>query len=137
MNQKENFIESFNQYLMKEHNYKYRPVRNNGIRTTISAYRKKFDIYLRLPSEKYETWNNETLIIARMYFTKTRVGYGTSLLKFLVEQSISYKYKYIGLEMTNDDSRAFAKKFKFKPFKGKDWIVNIEDLRYLLKNIEL
>ena len=137
MKQKENFKENFNQYLMKEHGYKYRLVRINAIRTTVSAYRKKFDIYLRFPSEKYKTWNNETLIIARMYFTKTRVGHGTSLLKFLVEQSALYEYKYIGLEMTNDDSAAFAKKFKFKPFNGKDWRVNIEDLRNFFKNIEL
>jgi len=129
MSPKEIFVENFNQYLMKEHGYKYRPIRSDCVRTTVSASRKKFDIYVRLPYDKYKTWNNETLIIARMYFTKMRAGHGTSLLKFLLEQSKLYEYKYIGLEMTNDDSRAFAKRFNFKPFNGKDWIVSIEDLR--------
>ena len=128
MNSKEIFIEKFNQYLMKRHDYKYRPINAKYVRNTISAYKKKFDIYLRLPLK-----GNETLVIARIFFQNEKVGHGTSLLKFLAEQSYYGEYKYISIEMVNENSIAFAKKLGFRKINEKDLIIDIKTLRENIK----
>ncbi|MTI12132.1 GNAT family N-acetyltransferase [Sansalvadorimonas verongulae] len=119
---KQQFCEALNQYLMKRFQYKRKPAYISLQSGLIAAKRKLFDLYLRwLPGET--EWGKDTLVIARIHFHQKRVGHGTSLLNFLIEQAPRCKYRQIAIEFANDNSAAFAKRYGFKNNAGtRDWI---------------
>jgi hypothetical protein len=78
------------------------------------------DLYLRLWPPAYTEedgyWPANTLVIARIEFSNTRVGHGRALLEFFVSQAELYGYDKIALECTHDGKgiQGFAKKLGFE-----------------------
>ncbi|NQY07475.1 MAG: GNAT family N-acetyltransferase [Flavobacteriaceae bacterium] len=122
--------EELNTYLMDRFEYKRSPATNN--RCTISATRKRFNLYLRFGRTRH-VWEEDTLVIASIYFLYARQGHGCDLLKFFVKIADKYKIRKIGIELTNEESSAFAENFGFKCFLRGYWIVSVKDLEIKLK----
>lgn len=121
------FKEDLDIYLMNRHGYKKKPS-HLGIGPTISATRKAFDLYLWF---KPIRWNN-THVIARIEFDKTRTGNGTSLLGALTILSEKYHYASIGIEAAlTEEIVSFAKKFGFSKIQNKndDWLIPTTTLK--------
>ncbi|GAB3517893.1 hypothetical protein [Photobacterium alginatilyticum] len=124
------FCQDLNMYLMERFNYKTGPATSNMF--TIDASRKHFDLYLRFKPAT-DMWTSDTIVIAKIGFKHTRVGHGTDLLKFIVKVSNKYQTNNIGIEGANDSLANFAKNMGFENFQDKQWIIDIERLRTILK----
>ena len=93
----------------------------------IYAKAYEFDIYLRCQGILKE-WPGKTLVMARLSFRNQRVGHGASLVTFLAMKARKLGYEYLGIEHTNENSAAFAKKLGFdKYLKTNNWVVNIDE----------
>lgn len=93
----------------------------------ITARRKKFDLYFRyfidVPPDGDPFWHNDTLVIARIYFTEERRGHGSALLRRLVDLAPRFGYTRIGIESANKgiSIQNFICKFGFSPYKRTKW----------------
>lgn len=87
----------------------------------------RVDIYLRIRRVK-SLFPPDCLIIARIRFSKGRVGHGTHFVRFLSEIALKYGYKHIGIESTNEKSRSFAEKLGFHSIDGSNYAVSVEKL---------
>lgn len=124
------FCQDLNNYLMERFGYKTGPATSNMF--TIDACRKHFDLYLRF-KQATDLWKSDTIVIAKIGFKHTRAGHATDLLKFIVKVSNKYQTNNIGIEGANDSLANFAKKLGFENIQGKQWIIDIEQLRTRLK----
>lgn len=87
----------------------------------------RIDLYLRI--RRIESlFPPDCLIIARISFKKERIGNGTHFVRFLAEIALKYGFKYIGIESTNEKSRAFAEKLGFCSTDGFNYAVSVENL---------
>ena len=87
----------------------------------------RVDLYLRI--RRIESrFPLDCLIIARLSFSKERVGHGTHFLRFLTKVARKYDFKHIGIECANHKSRAFAKKLGFYSIDGENYAVAITNL---------
>ncbi|HHQ4446184.1 TPA: hypothetical protein ACSP3U_001330 [Aeromonas hydrophila] len=123
-------------YLKDRFCYKQKCVLTLKPRTaTITAKRKKFDLYFRYKPNN-SPWPMNTLVIARIYFLNTHSGNGTDLLCFLLEQSRKLKIKYLAIEQTNENSSLFAINLGFKPMDNSDkcFIGTVEDISNVIEN---
>lgn len=82
----------------------------------------RIDLYLRIRKVK-SLFPPDCLVIARLGFSKERIGHGTHFLRFLTEVARKYNYKYIGFECTNAKSSAFAKKLGFYAIDGESFAI--------------
>lgn len=121
------FSDELNKYLLDRYSYK-RDIVHVTLSNNINANRKKFDIYLRWkPDTSY--FEKNTLVIARLYFSETRKGNGTSLLQFIIKHSKIYKYEKIMIECANDNATAFAKRYNFSEYKNdSNFIISTDEL---------
>lgn len=129
------FCSDLNLFLINQFNYKKPPAK--VYLNTITAYRKKVDLYIRF---KIETiiWKNDTLVLARIAFEKKQKGNGRKLLSFLVNHAKKYGYQKIGIEQANEASSMFARKYGFQnQSQEKHWIVTVENLENNLKNYKI
>ena len=119
------FCEEFNLYLINRFGYKKKTAYISHDGRTITAKRKLFDLYFRwLPGNS--DWGMNTLVVARIHFHQTRVGHGSALINFLVEQAPCYGYQQIAIEYANSNSAAFAQRQGFTNKAGtRDWIKKI------------
>lgn len=85
------------------------------------------DLYLRIRRIKSQ-FPPDCLIIARLSFTKERIGHGTHLLQFLTEVARKHGFNHIGIECANDKSSALAKKLGFYSIDGENYAIAIEKL---------
>ncbi len=113
-------------HLMKRFSYKKKPAYVSM--WNITAYRKRFDIYIRY-KPSFGCWDKNTLVIARIHFYQTRKGHGASLLKFLCEVAEKYDIAKIAIEQENENSENFAKRYGFQEFVERQWIIDIEVLK--------
>ena len=87
----------------------------------------RVDLYLRI--RRIESrFPLDCLIIARLSFSKERVGHGTHFLRFLTKVARKYGFNHIGIECANDKSGAFAKKLGFYSIDGENYAVAITNL---------
>jgi len=120
------FCEKLREFLKDEFKYK-RTSYHCSFGVTLLMSTKRYDLYFRwLPSS--DDWKNNTLVIARIGFQETSAGHGTRLLQFICEQSKTFGYEHIGIEISNHNSSEFAKHFGFKSVRAKDWETSIEEL---------
>jgi hypothetical protein len=97
-----------NAYLRLRYSLKSDPARTAATNeNVIEARRAAFDLYLRVAKTQSD-WPHGTLVIARVFFRKTRRGNGRSLIQFLTEIGRELEYKFLGIESPNANSRAFA-----------------------------
>lgn len=85
------------------------------------------DLYLRIRRIESQ-FPPDCLIIARLSFTKERIGHGTHLLQFLTEVARKHGFNHIGIECANDKSSAFAQKVGFYSIDGENYAIAIEKL---------
>ena len=87
----------------------------------------RVDLYLRI--RRIESrFPPDCLIIARLSFSKERIGYGTHFFRFLTEVARKYGFNHIGIECANDKSRAFAKKLGFYSIDGENFAIVVSSL---------
>lgn len=68
----------------------------------------RVDLYLRI--RKVESrFPPDCLIIARLGFSKERIGHGTHLIRFLTGIAQKYSFNHIGIECANDKSGSLPK----------------------------
>lgn len=87
----------------------------------------RVDLYLRI--RKVESrFPPDCLIIARLSFSKERIGHGTHFLRFLTGVARKYGFNYIGIECANDKSGAFAEKLGFYSIDGENYAIAVTNL---------
>lgn len=123
-------------FLVQQFGYSDRFVKrylNLGAGPTINAYTLKYDIYLRLFPTPRAGWPRETLVIARIGFKNQRKGHGRNLLSLLAGMATEIGYHQIGIESTNEESRAFGKRYGLKPLdQTNNWIGTVDEIQRAL-----
>ena len=114
-------------YLMERFKYRrslvYLTV-DNIIATRRSS---RIDLYLRI--RKFESlFPPDCLIIARLGFSKERIGHGTHFLRFLTGAALKYGFRSIGIECANKKSGAFARKLGFNSIDGENYVIIVDNL---------
>lgn len=87
----------------------------------------RVDLYLRIRRVE-SRFPPDCLIIARLGFSKERVGHGTHFLRFLTEVAPKYSFNHIGIECANDKSCALAKKLRFYSIDGENYVIAVSNL---------
>lgn len=113
------FCAELNGFLMARFGYKHPPANVDIHSRTISCHKKRIDLYLR--------WDigQSMVTIARIYFKRTQIGHGTSLLNFLFLHAKYFGYRTIQIECANAKSSAFAAKSGFINTKYNHWFLDI------------
>lgn len=114
-------------YLMERFKYRKSLVCLTTDNIIATRRNSRVDLYLRI--RKVESrFPPDCLIIARLGFTKERIGHGIHFLRFLTEVARKYGFKYIGIECANIKSSAFAKKLGFYSIDGENYAVAVINL---------
>ena len=127
MTEYEELRADIDRYLMERFKYRKSLVRltiDNVITTRRNSH---IDLYLRI--RKVESlFPPDCLIIARLGFSKERIGHGTHFLQFLTGVALKYGFRYIGIECANTKSGAFAKKLGFNSIDYENYSTNANNL---------
>ena len=127
MTEYEELRADIDRYLMERFKYRESLVRltiDNVITTRRNSH---IDLYLRI--RKVESlFPPDCLIIARLGFSKERIGHGTHFLQFLTGVALKYGFRYIGIECANTKSGAFAKKLGFNSIDDENYSTNANNL---------
>ena len=114
-------------YLMERFKYRNSLVRLTVDNVIATRRNSRIDLYLRI--RKVESlFPPDCLIIARLGFSKERIGHGTHFLRFLTGVALKYGFRYIGIECANEKSDAFAKKLGFCSIDGENFTIAANDL---------
>lgn len=87
----------------------------------------RVDLYLRIRRIE-SNFPPDCLIIARLGFSKERVGHGTHFLQFLTEATRKHGFSHIGIECANAKSSSFAKKLGFYSIDGENYAIATTNL---------
>lgn len=127
MTEYEELRADIDRYLMERFKYRKSLVRltiDNVITTRRNSH---IDLYLRI--RKVESlFPPDCLIIARLGFSKERIGHGTHFLQFLTGVALKYGFRYIGIECANTKSGAFAKKLGFNSIDDENYSITVNNL---------
>lgn len=116
-------------YLMERFKYRKSLVRVTVDNVIATRRNSRVDLYLRI--RKVESkFPPDCLIIARLSFSKERIGHGTHFLRFLTEVARKHGFNHVGIECANTKSSAFAKKLGFYSIDGENYAIAIEKLIY-------
>ena len=114
-------------YLMERFKYRKSLVFLTVDNIITTRRNSRVDLYLRI--RRIESiFPPDCLIIARLDFSKERVGHGAHFLKFLAEVAQKYNFEYIGIECANIKSSSFAKKLGFYSIDGENYAIAIINL---------
>ena len=116
-------------YLMERLKYRKSLVRLTVDNVLTSRRNSRIDLYLRIRKVK-SLFPPDCLIIARLGFSKERIGHGTHFLRFLTGLALKYGFRYIGIECANIKSGAFAKKLGFNSIDGENYSIIVDNLIY-------
>lgn len=122
---KTNVRTSLDYYNLMEH-FKYRKSLVCLTVDNIIATRRnsRIDLYLRI--RRIESrFPPDCLIIARLGFSKERIGHGTLFLRLLTGIARKYGFNYIGIECANIKSSTFAKKLGFYSIDGENYAIAV------------
>jgi len=114
-------------YLMERFKYRKSLVCLTVDNVITTQRNSRVDLYLRIRRIESQ-FPPDCLIIARLSFSKERIGHGTHLLRFLTEVVRKHGFNHIGIECANDKSSAFAKKLGFYSIDGENYAIVIEKL---------
>lgn len=116
-------------YLMERFKYRKSLVCLTIDNVVATRRNSRIDLYLRI--RKVESlFPPYCLIIARLGFSKERIGHGTHFLRFLTEIARKYGLNHIGIECANTKSSAFAKKLGFYSIDGENYAITVTNLIY-------
>ena len=114
-------------YLMKRFKYRKSLVYLTLDNVITTRRNSRIDLYLRI--RKVESlFPPDCLIIARLGFSKERIGHGAHFLRFLTGLALKYGFRYIGIECANIKSGAFAKKLGFNSIDGENYSIIVDNL---------
>lgn len=114
-------------YLMERFKYRKSLVRLTVDNIIVTRRNSRIDLYLRI--RRIESrFPPDCLIIARLGFSKERIGHGTHFLRFLTEVARRYGFQHIGIECANAKSSAFAKKLGFYSIDGENYAIIVTNL---------
>lgn len=114
-------------YLMERFKYRKSLVTLTIDNVITTRRNSRIDLYLRI--RKVESlFPPDCLIIARLGFSKERIGYGTHFLQFLTGVALKYGFRYIGIECANVKSGAFAKKLGFNSIDDENYFTTVNNL---------
>ena len=114
-------------YLMERFKYRKSLVRLTADNIIATRRNSRVDLYLRI--RRIESrFPPDCLIIARLGFSKERVGHGTHFVQFLTGVAKKYGFKYIGIECANDKSSALAKKLGFYSIDSENYAIATSNL---------
>lgn len=114
-------------YLMERFKYRKSLLRLTVDNVIATRRNSRVDLYLRI--RKIESkFPPDCLIIARLGFSKERIGHGTHFLRFLTEVARKYGFNHIGIECANTKSSAFAKKLGFYSIDGENYAIAVSSL---------
>lgn len=114
-------------YLMERFKYRKSLVCLTIDNVITTRRNSRIDLYLRI--RKIESlFPPDCLIIARLGFSKERIGHGTHFLRFLTGVALKYGFRYIGIECANTKSSAFAKKLGFYAIDGESFAIVVTSL---------
>lgn len=95
----------------------------------IQVVRADVDLYLRFGKTWASTNKEKSIVLARIGFRQNRKGIGAKFLLLINRLAQQYNYQYIAIECTNENSRAFAERFGFKPDRHmSNYTVHTDDL---------
>ena len=127
MTEYEELRADIDRYLMERFKYRKSLVRLTIDNVITNRRNSHIDLYLRI--RKVESlFPPDCLIIARLGFSKERIGHGTQFLRFLTEVALKYGFRYIGIECANMKSGAFAKKLGFNSIDDENYSTNANNL---------
>lgn len=114
-------------YLMERFRYRKSLVRLTVDNIITTRRNSRVDLYLRI--RKVESrFPPDCLIIARLGFSKERVGHGTHFHRFLTEVARKYGFNHIGIECANDKCGAFAKKLGFYSIDSENYAIAVSNI---------
>ena len=123
----EEIREAIDSYLMERFIYCRSLVRLTPDNIVTTRRNSRIDLYLRI--RKVESlFPPDCLIIARISFQEERIGHGSHFVRFLAEIASKYRFKHIGIESTNEKSRAFAEKLGFYSIDGFNYAISVKNL---------
>lgn len=123
----EGLRDDIDRYLMERFKYRKSLVRLTVDNVIATRRNSRVDLYLRIRRSE-SRFPPDCLIIARLGFSKERIGHGTHLLRFLTEVARKYGFNHIGIECTNTKSSTFAKKLGFYSIDGENYAIAITNL---------
>lgn len=121
MNEYEEIRKTIDTYLMKRFKYRRPLLYLTPDNIIVCRRNKRINLYLRI-RRKESLFPPDSLIIARISFKKERIGHGSHFVNFLAKTALKYGFKYIGIESTNEKSRAFAEKLSFRSIDGYNYV---------------
>ena len=114
-------------YLMERFKYRKSLVSLTIDNVITTRRNSRVDLYLRI--RKVESlFPPDCLIIARLGFSKDRIGHGTHFLRFLTGVALKHGFRYIGIECANMKSGAFAKKLGFNSIDDENYSTTVNNL---------
>lgn len=127
MTEYEELRADIDRYLMERFKY-HKPLVWLTVDNIIATRRNsRVDLYLRIRRIK-SRFPPDCLIIARLSFSKERIGHGTHFLSFLTGVARKYGFHYIGIECANIKSSTFAKKLDFYSIDGENYAISASNL---------
>ena len=114
-------------YLMERFKYRKSLVRLTADNIIATRRNSRVDLYLRIMRIE-SRFPPDCLIIARLGFSKERVGHGTHFVQFLTGVAKKYGFNYIGIECANDKSSALAKKLGFYSIDSENYAIATSNL---------
>jgi len=115
-------------YLMERFKYRRSLVYLTVDNVIATRRNSRIDLYLRIRKVK-SLFPPDSLIIARLGFSKGRIGHGTHFLRFLTGIALKYEFRYLGIECANTKSCAFAKKLGFNSIDDENYSTTVNNLR--------
>lgn len=116
-------------YLMERFKYRKSLVYLSVDNVITTRRNSRIDLYLRIRRVE-SRFPPDCLIIARLGFSKERVGHGTHFIKFLTTVARRYSFNHIGIEYANAKSSAFAKKLGFYSIDSENSAIAVSNLIY-------
>ena len=127
MTEHEELRADIDRYLMERFKYRKSLVWLTVDNIIATRRNSRIDLYLRI--RRIESrFPPDCLIIARLSFSKERIGHGTHFIRFLTEVARKYCFNHISIECTNDKSSAFAKKLGFYSIDGENYAITVSNL---------
>lgn len=127
MTEYEKLRADIDRYLMERFKYRKSLVYLTIDNVITTRRNSRIDLYLRVRKIK-SLFPPDCLIIARLGFSKERIGHGTHFLRFLTRIALKYRFRYIGIECANEKSDAFAKKLGFCSIDGENYAITVTNL---------
>lgn len=114
-------------YLMDRFKYRKSLIRLTVDNIIATRRNSRIDLYLRI--KRIESrFPSDCLIIARLGFSKERIGHGTHFLNLLTGIARKYGFTHIGIECANSKSSALAKKLGFYSIDGENYAIATTNL---------